>query len=174
MPRASFMRYRQNRQRGTALIISLVILTLLTILGVSALNMSGLRSLITRNDQQRQLSFEAAESTLKIGQMYAETLINPPISDGVLSDGSSKTGVYVYPGSGSYKDISPTTMSWNSGDSIAVTNGRYIVEFLGERPAGGGDPSVKVLYYRIVAQSSTGGLGTNTLLEGTLGVAKGP
>ncbi|MHB1141381.1 MAG: pilus assembly PilX family protein [Sulfuricaulis sp.] len=174
MREVAFMRVCNGRQRGTALIISLVILTLLTILGVSALNMSSLRSLITRNDQQRQLSFEAAESTLKIGQMYAETLVNPPISNGVLSDGSSKTGVYVYSGSGSYKDVSPSTMSWNSGDSITATNGRYIVEFLGQRPAAGGDPSVKVLYYRIVAQSSSGGLGTNTLLEGTLGVAKGP
>mgnify|MGYP001608220707 CR=1 FL=1 len=161
-----------DRQRGTALIMSLVILTLLTILGVSALNISSMRSLITRNDQQKQQSFGSAESALKLGQMYAESLVNPPISNGVLSDGSSKTGVYVYSGSGLYKDVS--TLAWSGSDSIAAANGRYIVEFLGERPASGGDPSVKVLYYRIVAQSSTGGVGTNTLLEGTLGVAKGP
>ena len=159
-------------QRGTALIMSLVILTLLTILGVSALNMSGMRSLITRNDQQRQVSFQSAESTLKVGEKYAESLINSPIANGVLSDGSPKTGVFVYPGSGTYKDIS--TMTWGSSDSIAAGNGRYMVEFLGERPAAGGDPSMKVLYYRIVAQSSAGGTGTNTLLEATLGVAKGP
>lgn len=161
-----------NTERGTALVVSLVILVLLTILGISALNMSGLRTLITRNDQQKLRSFEAAESVLKVGQKYVETLTRPPISNGVLGDGSSKTGVYVYSGTGAYKDV--TTLSWNSGDSISETNGRYIIEYLGERPAVGGDPSIKVLYYRIVAQSSSGGLGTNTLLEGTMGVAKGP
>ena len=173
MQTTSHMQIKSGRQRGTALIMSLVILTLLTILGVSALNMSSMRSLITRNDQQKQQSFGSAESALKIGQVYAEAMINPPISNGVLSNGSSKVGVYVYPGSGTYMNVS--TLAWNSTDSIAAAGGgRYIVEFLGERPASGGDPSVKVLYYRIVAQSSTGGVGTNTLLEGTLGVAKGP
>ena len=71
------------------------------------------------------------------------------------------------PGTGAYKDVDP---SWNSSDSISDTNGRYIVEYLGERPATGGEPTMKVLYCRIVAQSSLGGTGTNTLLEGTLGV----
>jgi type IV pilus assembly protein PilX len=169
-----YIQIKGGKQRGTALIMSLVILTMLTILGVSALNMSSMRSLITRNDQQKQQSFGSAESALKLGQMYAETLLNSPISDGVLSDGSSQTGVYVYSGSGAYKNVS--ALAWNNSDSIAATagGGRYIVEFLGERPAAGGDPSVKVLYYRIVAQSNQGGTGTNTLLEGTLGVAKGP
>ncbi len=166
------MQVSNHSERGTALVVSLVILVLLTILGISALNISGLRTLITRNDQQKLRSFEAAESTLKVAQIYVNTLTRPPISNGVLGDGSSKTGIYVYSGSGAYKDVS--TLSWNSGDSIADTNGRYIVEYLGERPATGGDPSIKVLYYRIVAQSSSGGLGTNTLIEGTLGVAKGP
>lgn len=163
---------RNNTERGTALVVSLVILVLLTILGISALNMSGLRTLITRNDQQKLRSFEAAESVLKVGQKYVETLVRPPISNGVLGDGTANTGIYVYSGTGAYKDV--TTLSWNSSDSISDTNGRYIVEYLGERPATGGDPTMKVLYYRIVAQSSLGGMGTNTLLEGTLGVAKGP
>lgn len=167
----SLIHSRVGRQHGMALAISLVILVLLTILGVSALNMTNLRSLITRNDQQKQQAFEAAESALKIGLMTAQNLVNPPISNGVLGDGSSNAGVYYSADSAAYRDIS--TLAWTGSDSIAAANGRYIIEYLGERPAAGA-ADMKVLYYRIVAQSSAGGIGTNTLLEGTLGVAKGP
>lgn len=175
----SLMHSRVGRQHGMALVISLVILVLLTILGVSALNMTNLRSLITRNDQQKQQAFEAAESALKIGLMTAQNLVNPPISNGVLGDGSSYTGVYYSADKASYdsaakatyKDVS--TLAWTDSDSIVAANGRFIIEYLGERPAAGA-ADMKVLYYRVVAQSSAGGIGTNTLLEGTLGVAKGP
>lgn len=165
----SLMQGRMDTQRGTALIVSLVILTLLTILGVSALNMSSLRSLITRNDQQKQQAFGAAESALKTGQMYALTLTNPPIANGVLSDGSSQTGIYYSAGSATYQDVS--AFAWDNSDSIAASTGRYIVDFIGERDAAD-SPGMKVLYYRIVAQSSAGAVGANTLIEGTLGVAK--
>lgn len=168
----AFLHGRASRQRGTALVISLVVLVLLTILGVSALNMTNLRSLITRNDQQKQQAFEAAESALARGLKAAEALVIPPIANGVLADGSSYPGIYYSADATLYKAISD--INWTSSDSVAAGDGRYIIEYLGERsPAGGADTDRdKVLYYRVVAQSSAGGLGTNTLLEGTLGVYK--
>lgn len=157
-----------GRQRGTALIVSLVILTLLTILGVSALNMSSIETLIARNDQQKYRDFTSAESILRQGVEFAKTLTSAPIPTGTGEE-TTVTGVYFYPNTGAYLDVSSSasTFSWSSTTSIAAGNGFYLVEFLGER----GSEDARVLYYRVVARSDLNG--TNTTLESILGVMKG-
>ncbi|HEX20205.1 MAG TPA: hypothetical protein ENG78_05235 [Acidiferrobacteraceae bacterium] len=159
------------RQRGAVLVVTLVILLLLTILGVSSLNMSSLETLITRNDQQKQASFQATEGALRQGQVFALTLTSPPITTNTLASGVSNKGIYVYvPGSSSNLDY--TTLNWDSNDSIDLGNGSaYVIEYMGWRPAAGSDAENRTLYYRIIAHSSSGT--TNTILESTLGVASG-
>lgn len=154
-----------TKQRGAVLVVSLVVLLLLTMLGVSALNMSSMETLIARNDQQRQVSFQSAESALREGYIFAMTQVSPPIETGVKADGNSLTGLYVYDLASS-SNLNIYTLSWDGTDSVSATNGRYVVEFLGER----GPPSEEILYYRVVAHSSVGG--TKTMLETTLALAK--
>jgi len=54
----------QQRQRGVALAISLILLAALTILGVATLTGTRLNEKIVSNAQQKAISFEVAESAL--------------------------------------------------------------------------------------------------------------
>lgn len=171
--------FSAKAQRGAALVVSLVILVLLTIIGVSALNMSKLETLIVRNEQQRQISMQYAEAVLKQGQAVASSMTSPPyvLDDGTvkLGSGASVTWIYYAAGSSSYKNAF-TDINWSSGaagvdvDGDTIIDGGYFVEFLGERAAAGSDTESKTLYYRVVARSTAGG--TETVIETTFGVEK--
>lgn len=53
----------QNRQRGVALVISLILLTVITLLSVTAMRSTNLDTKITVNHQHKQMAFQAAENT---------------------------------------------------------------------------------------------------------------
>lgn len=54
-----------SRQRGATLIIGLLFLVLLTILGMSAMNLSTLEERMSGNTRDRSLAFQAAEAALR-------------------------------------------------------------------------------------------------------------
>jgi Tfp pilus assembly protein PilX len=54
----------RHRQRGTALIMSLVILMILTILGITAMSTASLEEKMSGNTQEGTRAFQAAESGL--------------------------------------------------------------------------------------------------------------
>ncbi|MCR4302391.1 MAG: PilX N-terminal domain-containing pilus assembly protein, partial [Sulfuricaulis sp.] len=62
-------RYRMPlRQRGVVLVMSLVFLVLLTILGITTLNMTSLEEKMAGNTKDRNLAFQATESALLAGE----------------------------------------------------------------------------------------------------------
>lgn len=63
-------------QRGVALFISLVLLLVLTIIGVSAVQTTSLEVRMARNDYDSLLAFEAAESALRDAEAQIETILN--------------------------------------------------------------------------------------------------
>jgi type IV pilus assembly protein PilX len=69
--------YGVNHQTGAALLVSLVLLLVVTLLGVSTMDSSRLEFKMASNNQNRQEAFQAAEAALVI----AETRIQ---QDGVL------------------------------------------------------------------------------------------
>jgi type IV pilus assembly protein PilX len=60
------------RQSGSVLIVSLVFLLLLTIVGVSAMNMTRLQERMTGNFRDHELAFQAAEAALLDAEAYVE------------------------------------------------------------------------------------------------------
>lgn len=64
--RAPFVRpLASHRERGTALILSLIILMILTILGITAISTSSLEEKMSGNVQEGTRAFEVAESALQ-------------------------------------------------------------------------------------------------------------
>jgi type IV pilus assembly protein PilX len=59
-------RHYRNRQTGAALIVGLVLLLVLTVLGVSGMNMSTLELQMAGNSQAQQLAFQAAETGVDV------------------------------------------------------------------------------------------------------------
>jgi type IV pilus assembly protein PilX len=65
------------RQAGVALFISLVLLLVLTIAGVSAVQTTSLEERMARNARDRMLAFQAAESAMRDAERFIETMSSP-------------------------------------------------------------------------------------------------
>lgn len=68
-----------NRNRGVALFISLVLLLVLTIIGVSAVQTTTLETRMARNEHDVLLAFQAAESALRDAEAFLETVVTTAI-----------------------------------------------------------------------------------------------
>lgn len=68
MPAHNIIFSSSARQHGAALITSLIILLVLTVLGVSAMSSSSLQELMAGNMRDQNLSFQAAEAALRDGE----------------------------------------------------------------------------------------------------------
>jgi len=70
------MKHLPSKQRGVALFISLVLLLVLTIIGVSAVQTTSLEERMARNSHDSVLAFQAAESALREAEDFLATSIN--------------------------------------------------------------------------------------------------
>ncbi len=65
-----------RNQRGVALFISLVLLLVLTIIGVSAVQTTSMEERMARNTHDSVLAFEAAEVALRTGETFLRNNVN--------------------------------------------------------------------------------------------------
>ena len=63
-----------NHKEGAVLIISLIMLLLLTIIGVTAIQTSSLEEKMAGNLRDQNLAFQAAESALRVGETETATI----------------------------------------------------------------------------------------------------
>ena len=79
------MRSRQNfvnnKQQGVALFISLVLLLVLTIVGISSVQTTSLEVRMSRNAHDSTLAFQAAESALRDAEVAIEAVLTTTIFD---------------------------------------------------------------------------------------------
>jgi len=110
--------FNSRQQRGAALITSLIILLVLTVLGVSAMSTSSLEELMAGNLRDQNLSFQAAEAALQDGERYIDSWGGTPPA--ATSDGSN-SGVYTRDEFGLYESTAFNTSVWNN--AVATTYG---------------------------------------------------
>ncbi|MDX9741030.1 MAG: PilX N-terminal domain-containing pilus assembly protein [Gammaproteobacteria bacterium] len=117
-------------QRGSALIVSLIILIVMTLLGLTAMGGSGLQEKMAGNNRDLTLAFQAAEAALRDGESYYE---NTVVSLGAAFSGANP-GLYA---EGSNPDIY-TDATWANARSYSGSvdgvsqQPRYIIELIGE------------------------------------------
>ena len=81
---------RKNVQNGSALIISLVFLLILTMIGVASIQDSTLQERMAGNERDRNLAFQAAEAALRVGEDHlrqAGVLFSAAGTSGLISPG---------------------------------------------------------------------------------------
>lgn len=147
---------RKCSQCGSVLIVSLVFLLLMTIVGVSAMNMTNLEERMASNFRDHDLAFQAAEAALLEAEEFVENsfdigrVYTNPACSGVGCYSSACTGGLCFQGSfdGSSSTVSScssgTIKEWENsaiwtGSSKTrsateqvvgtVQNARYIIEF---------------------------------------------
>lgn len=79
------------RQRGSALLVSLVFLLLLTMIGVSSIQDSVLQERMAGNNRDQSVAFQAAEAALRTAEKYLQGAVVGPFSgsNGLYAGGSS-------------------------------------------------------------------------------------
>lgn len=166
-------------QRGTALIMALVFLLLLTMLGITASNTATLEERMAGNVKDQNLSFQAAETALAHAEAWVASTTGPadltvdnakgiydPAGSSVAEvwetvDWSS-TNVVTYPGTPG------TTATGTLGD--VNTMPKYIIENMGTVPAT--PPATgTILTVRITARGTGASDSTESIVQSTFSVA---
>jgi type IV pilus assembly protein PilX len=71
-----------KRQSGVALVVSLLILLILTMIGVSGMQTTGMQEKMASNTKDRSQAFQAAESGVRDAEGYLETIVTTGAFDG--------------------------------------------------------------------------------------------
>ncbi len=177
-----------RKERGVALIVSLIILVVVTLIGLSGIQIASQEERMTSNAYDRSLGFQGAEAALRVGEEVAkaESAKVPP-NDGFPSNGAYADTDSSCPSPGStcasglcqqpdkdctarwldegftgWADVSDITLS------SAADTPQYIVEYLGDNfPCDINNPGSfdSCKRYRITARSSANEDRANVILQ---------
>jgi hypothetical protein len=129
------------RQAGSALIVALVFLIILTILGLSSMSTSRLELRMANNTQFADLAFQAAESGIDL----------------MLATPALKTKLSTDP-----NDPSPYTATYTLGPQTATAVSRYVTAGL----APGYSIGTPALHYRLQSTGTAAGGGEAQHIQG--------
>jgi type IV pilus assembly protein PilX len=167
-------------QRGSALIVSLVFLLLLTMLGVAAMRSSTLQERMAGNSRDVNIAFQAAEAALRAGENVLDQPGTLPLFDNSVA--GYRPGVSPMPANywSSVYDWASNAASENGGSikyagNIAgvVEAPRFVIELLrSQKDTGCGvgsndSTSCSVAYYRITARGVGQSKDTVVILQST-------
>lgn len=157
--------YGAPRQRGSTLVMSLIVLVVLMMLGVSTMIVSGTQFSLTGNLQFQNASMNKAEVSVATAEQWLAAGTN--FKDAGFTTYSSGTTPHLYPIGALTAD--PLTMTWDSTNSWSLDGAagtqRYFIELLGKDKkligSGLGDPRKskgcnQVNVYRIVSRGVSG------------------
>lgn len=186
-----------HRQSGIVLIVSLFILVLLTIIGVSGMKVTSLEEKMAGNDRDQSVAFQAAEAALRMGEAQVAAIdggstgsqhdfsnfcdnqlnstvnqqglfANPNILDGNCSCGTTPNDCVVQ---------NPMNSStWTGNNSVPVTTGlltagtsaRYYITYHYFYRNKGADKTIDS-YYFVVTARGAGAKGGEVLLRSYFG-----
>jgi len=167
-----------HRQRGTVLIIALVLLLVLTILGTAGIQDTTMEERMAGNFRDYSIAFDAAESALRTGEeaIGDSTVFGTMAFDG--TDGTyeiTATSQSVDPATASNYSLNvPSGVLTYSGDLLVNALPEYYIEQLPEIDLPGSDLTVgfqdqapRVRYYRVTAKGVGRSPNAEVILQST-------
>lgn len=140
---------QQSKQRGVVLFVSLILLLILSLLGVTAARMQTVEERMARNDDNREIGAQAAEAALRAAEVGLEIgNIVPPFSgtNGMYAPVLSQAGPQGTPLIG---------MDWSSAAATLPYSGTLVAgPALTSLPAVSQNPKIVVEQWITTAQSS--------------------
>ena len=119
-----------KKQRGVVLIMSLTILMVLTLIGVSAMKTSSMQERMSGNARDYQIAFESAEMALRAGEDYIKTISLTTDFSSTGTDGKFRARAVT--GSDAWN----TETNWTSGLTTPVpisslpNDAEYMIEIM--------------------------------------------
>lgn len=159
-----------SRQRGSTLVISLMILIVMTLIGLTGIASSTMEEKMAGNTRDQALAFQAAEAALRDGEAYYRDVIDSEIA---FNDAG---GVYKNPDHDPFSSSTWSEAMTYSGTIAGVADQpRYIIERVGPVIIGEFNESLEIKGYgegvgrptaaRITAQATGGTANTQVILQ---------
>lgn len=175
--------HRARNQQGSALIIALVFLVVITLLGLSSIRTAIQEERMTSNYRDHNLAFQAAEAALRAGEAVAVTQYAAGNSgfpnNGIYNDADGSCGTPPACTNGlcttpdrdcTLRWDDPNFSGWvDAGLSLTSTVGgtpQYFIEYLGNNhPCDPSQPTLNLncTRYRVTARSTSDGRGSVVL-----------
>lgn len=159
-----------QRQTGAALIVSLVLLLIMTVLGVTAMRTTTLQERMAGNLRDNNLAFQAAEAALREGEDLLEAATVPPFTgvNGLLQV-QTDAGQPSFWNAYNWDDDARAAAAPDP-DNVAEAP-RYVVEELPPLPAQGDSLRFGALpdvgFYRVTARGVGGSTDAVSILQTT-------
>ncbi len=165
-----------RNSKGATLAVTLILLFLMTLIGVTAMQVTHMQEKMSANLQDKELSFTAAESALTSGEAWVLGQSRQPA---VVSSCSPYPCVL-----SPYQNLNYTTQSstwWSTNSAVysgtlgsIMSPPRYFVEFVQFVPDSPviGDSSVKstgVFYYQVTSRGTGSSDNSASILQTTVG-----
>jgi type IV pilus assembly protein PilX len=154
-------------QQGAILIVSMLLLLVMTLLGITAVSTSTLEEKMASNNRQRQLAFQSASSALRDAETWLRTTVSSVAQFEVRFNGTPDELYWVrQPTPGDQVRAVPMDIydgyAWTVGNSqqpaTSVTNAantpRYVIEYMGrigEPPLDYTEPDNRNYAFRVTA-----------------------
>lgn len=125
------MNLHYQKQTGVVLVISLIMLVLLTIIGMTGMQVTGLEEKMSGNNKEHNVAFQTAEATLRNAEAYLDSLTT-------LGDFNNTQAGFLSEATADPDYLAKLT--WNTTNSAAGTTisgvatiPRYIIKHVGEQ-----------------------------------------
>lgn len=117
-----------SKQSGIVLVVSLVMLLLLTIIGLTGVQVTSLEEKMAGNSKDQNLAFQVAEAAIRAGEANIESIVALPAFNGSNGLYGSDDGTYDFDSSSAWSTSS--SIEFDSGFSYITTQPRYYIKHL--------------------------------------------
>lgn len=156
-----------NAQRGSALLVSLVFLLLLTMIGISSIQDSTLQERMAGNNRDREVAFQAAEAGLRTAERYLQGAVVGPFetnANGLFVAGSNSV-----PNWAASANTNWLVLPANTLDGVN-SQPEYIIEEVtqtGMSGLGADEPEESISSYRITSRGYGASPDARVVLQST-------
>jgi len=174
-----------NNSRGSVLVISLLMLLVLTMLGVTALDSTVMEERMSVNNRQHNLAHQAAEAALKNAENWLSNAAGNVVSESDISKFAATNELYnsmVSTRSRDWDTMDPTAWLGDNSQGISSLDNypadmsiipgapRYVIEYIGRvgnPPLSFTDPDLRSYAFRVTAIGWGTDRQTNVILSST-------
>ncbi|MCF6202975.1 MAG: PilX N-terminal domain-containing pilus assembly protein [Methylococcaceae bacterium] len=122
-------------QSGVVLVVSLIMLLLLTLIGVSGMQTTALEEKMASNSRDQNIAFQAAEAALRAGELFIENAVSSDKTDFTTSP-TNADGLHLKTENLDYK----AAATWSDAESVeyaetiplVAANPRYYIEYIND------------------------------------------
>ena len=151
--------YSASKQSGAVLMVSMIMLLLLSIIGVTGSQVTSLEEKMAGNSYDQNIAFQATEEALRSGEQVIDDLANLSTFDGTNNATNNGTGGQFSPTQRPDYTAGNTWANTSEPSANAIplvaTQPRYFIHYIGNQPSDPLDPSSDpVSMFRIVARGT--------------------